>query len=56
MSKTITVTAYPFATVYGTIDVPDGVEDVETYVSDHWDSIEFGNIDLDYCMCDYEIN
>ena len=56
MSKTITITAYPFATVYGTIDVPDDVDDVEAYVYDNWDSIEFGDIDLDYCACNYEIN
>ena len=51
----VEVTAYPYAVVFGTIDVPDG-EDVEEYINDHFDEIEFGEPELDYCGVDIEFN
>ena len=51
-----TVTAYPYATVWGEIDIPDDIEDVQQYVKDHWDEIEFGEPDLDYAGTDFEVS
>lgn len=54
----IHVTAYPFATVNGTIEVPDDIDEnnISEYVSDHFDDIEFdeSDIDLDYAGTDLE--
>ncbi len=50
----ILVTAYPFATQYGTIDVPDDVEDVREYIDENFDEIKFGEPDLDYCGTDWD--
>ncbi len=49
------VTAYPYAVQYGRIDVPDDVEDIREYVSDNWDDIDFGDPELDYVGCDFEV-
>ena len=48
------VTAYPYAVTYGSINVPDDIEDVREYISEHWDEIEFGQPVLDYCGTDFE--
>ena len=50
-----TITAYPYATVFGEIEIPEGVDDVKKYVVDHWDDIEFGEPDLDYGGTDFEV-
>lgn len=53
-----TITAQPFATQYGTIEVPDGLseEEVREYVNDHFNDIEFDEPDLDYAGTDIEIS
>ena len=51
-----TVTTYPYATVWGEIDIPDDIEDVRQYVYDHWDEIKFGEPDLDYAGTDFEVS
>lgn len=55
--KTVSVTAYPYATQYGTIEVPAALDGdkLEQYIACHWDDIVFGEPDLDYCGTDYEI-
>ena len=53
--KQVTVTAYPYATACGTLDIPDEVTDVRSYVSDHWNDIKFEAPDLDFCGTDYEV-
>lgn len=50
------VTAYPYATVWGEIEIPDDVKDVRQYVKDHWDEIKFGEPDLDYVGTDFEVS
>lgn len=53
--KEVTVTAYPFATTSGTLKIPDEVTDIRQFVKEHWDDIEFGSPDLDYCGTDFEV-
>ncbi len=48
------ITAYPYAVVYGSIEVPDDVEDAWDYIDDHFDDIKFGEPELDYCGTNYE--
>ena len=52
------IIASPYATQYGTIEVPDGLseEEVREYVNDHFDEIEFDEPDLDYAGTDIEID
>ena len=52
----VNITAHPYATVYGTIEVPDGVEDIKAYIDEHFDDIDFGNPDIDYQGTDYDID
>ena len=53
----VNIQAYPFATQNGWIDIPDWVEekDVEQYIIDNWDHIDFGEAELDYAGCDYDL-
>lgn len=55
----IEVTAYPYCTMFGDLEVPDDVMNgsdakLHEYISDHWDEIDFGEPDLDFQGCDYE--
>lgn len=55
--KTVSVIAYPYATQYGTIEVPatlDG-DELKQYIDCHWDDIVFGEPDLDYDWAGYDI-
>ena len=55
--KKILVTAYPYATQSGTINVPDSLpteKEIQDYVREHWDDIEFSEPDLDYCGTDFD--
>ena len=57
----IEVTAYPYATMFGDLDIPDKVvngseEKLREYISDHWDEIDFGEPDLDFQGCEYEFD
>lgn len=49
----IDVTAYPYTVTYGTIEVPDDTEDIHQYIAEHFDEINFGSPDLDYCGTDF---
>jgi len=56
--RKVTVTVQPYATQWGTIDVPDEIrdyEDVYSFVEDHFDEIEFGSPELDYEGIDMDI-
>lgn len=50
------VVAYPYAVQYGTVNVPDTVkpEDVDDYITEHWNDIKFGEANLDYAGTDFE--
>lgn len=50
------VTAYPFARQYGTVLVPEGVKDMKSYIDEHYDEIEFGDVDFDHDGADFDVN
>ena len=53
----VSVTGYPYATAYGSIEIPDGVEDIREYIENHFDEVDFGSPetwDFDFCGTDYE--
>ena len=55
--KTATITAYPYATQTGFLEIPDDIEsqeEADEYIRDHWDEIEFHEPDLDYCGCSFD--
>ena len=53
MSKYL-ITAFPYATQYGRLEIPDDVEDVNEYIRLHWDEIKFDEPELDYCGTDFD--
>lgn len=55
--KTLYITAYPYATIEGCIDVPDEItrKDFLKYVNEHFDEIEFGDAQLDYAGTDFDV-
>lgn len=54
--KKVRVTAYPYAVQFGEIEIPDNIPDdqADEYLREHWDSITFGDPDLDYGGTDFE--
>ena len=56
MAKTYLVTAFPYAVQNGKITVPDDVIDVNKYIKNHWNGIEFNEPDLDYFGTDFDVN
>ena len=56
----VLVTAFPYATQYGTIDIPDELmgdaSDEREYVRNHWNDIEFEEPELDYSGTDFELD
>ena len=57
-TKTISITAYPYAVQYGEIKVPKDLplEKIQDYIRDHWNEISFGEPKLDYCGTDFEFD
>ena len=62
--KKISVQAYPFVTVTGSIDVPEGltVDEIYNYIRDHFNDIDFDEDalflrfrDLDFGGTDFDI-
>lgn len=51
----VRVIAYPYARQEGTIEVPNGVENLEEYVSEHFDEVRFGKVELDYKGTDFDV-
>ena len=50
------ITAYPYAKQTGTIFVPAGVpdEEIDDYIIEHWDKINFDDPELDYTGTDFD--
>lgn len=50
------ITAYPYATQHGTIEVPDNVpeEEIDRYIETYWEKIKFEKPELDYAGTDFE--
>ncbi len=57
-TRTLNVTAYPCAVVSGTIEIPADVPDdeLDAYVSEHFDEVDFGEPQLDFADTDFDIN
>ena len=53
----LSVTAYLYATQYGTIEIPDEIpkNELEDYVANHWEDIDFYPPELDYSNADFEV-
>lgn len=61
MEKTrkINVTAYPYATCYGEIEIPANLTDkdsIKEYIEKNFNNIEFSAPDLDYEGTDFDFN
>lgn len=56
--RTYSVTAYPYATQFGTIEVPADVdeENVRDWIEEHFDEIDFSSPELDYCGTDFDVD
>ena len=54
----VSVTAYPYAKMRGTIIIPPGVSNISDYISGHLDDIDFGEPELDFSGSDieYDVN
>lgn len=52
------VTAFPYVTVYGKIEIPDTIraENRADYVREHWKDISFGEPDFDYSGTDFDLD
>lgn len=50
------ITAFPYATQYGTIEVPDNIpeEEIDSYIETYWEKIEFEEPELDYSNTDFD--
>ena len=57
-TKTVSVTAYPYAVQNGEIDIPNNIssEKIQEYIRDHWNEIRFGDPELDYRGTDFEFD
>ena len=55
--KQYRITAYPYATQTGTIGVPAnlGDDDINEYIIEHWNDINFDEPELDYAGTDFDI-
>lgn len=53
--RKITITFYPYAIQYGTIEVDEDVNVTDKYISEHFNEIKFEEPELDYVGTDFEI-
>lgn len=54
----VTIDAYPYVITTGDIEVPDhlnGFEEINEFIQEHWNEINFTIEDVDYCGTDYYI-
>ena len=56
-TRTISITAYPYAHQEGTLEIPTDLteDEVREYVKDHFDDIDFDEVELDYVGTDFDI-
>jgi len=56
--ETALITAYPYATQYGTLPIPKGLNEgqKQAYVEEHWGEINFSKPELDYCGTEFDID
>lgn len=57
-TRTVVITAFPYAMQEGTIEVPEGLtsEEMRDYIEEKWNDIQFGDPDLDYCGTEWHID
>lgn len=53
--KKVTITFYPYAVQYGTIEVDEGVNIDDEYINEHFNEIKLEKPELDYVGTDFEI-
>ena len=51
------ITAYPYAKQTGVISAPAGVgdDDIDDYIIEHWNNINFNDPELDYAGTDFDV-
>ena len=56
--KSVIITAYPYATQTGSLNVPENLDEKTTrqYISDHWDDIQFNDVELDYAGTEFDVD
>ena len=56
-TRTLNVIAYPYAVMYGTTEIPADVPDneLDAYVSEHFNDVKFGEPQLDFKGTDFDI-
>lgn len=55
--KTAYITAYPYATQNGKLKIPDEIKTLsqtEKYIQEHWNDIDFNEVDLDYAGTEFD--
>lgn len=56
--KRFLITAYPYATQFGRLDIPEEIADdkdaVSDYIKDHFDEVYFSEPELSYWDADFE--
>lgn len=57
-TEKVCVTAWPWATVEGTLETPEGLNEDQKrdFIEAHWSEIKFGKPSLDYTGTEYELN
>ena len=52
------ITTYPYATQTGSLNVPENLDEKATrkYISDHWDDIQFNDVELDYAGTEFDVD
>ena len=55
-TKTLYVTAYPYASQTGALEIPPNLakDDIQSYVQNHWKEINFNPVELDYAGTDFD--
>lgn len=51
------ITAFPYATQEGTLEIPENIKTLkktEEYIREHWNDIDFNDVDLDYAGTDFD--
>lgn len=54
--RKVQIIAQPEVTVFGVIEIPDDVDNVEEYIDEHLDIVEYEEPDLDFGNMYYEVS
>ena len=53
--RTVRILAQPDVAVFGTLEIPDNIENVYDYIDDHLDDVEYDEPELSYGNMSYDI-